>query len=232
MSDRRAGWLLVIVSGALALVVCLVAYSAVYARAAVQGSSSAGEAAIALLVAAAPGIVMVVTIDVVALVVGKEDLRVRIAGAAVAVLTVVGVLVAGAIAAERTDPPASAYWAAAGYAPGPFDCAALNTDTPAAMQAALDELDHPGLTEIYFAADDSCAAMLPGVSPAEAIDSYEPQLEREGWTIEQNTADWLQAERSGYRLWVIGCWPDTTQSAVAIFVDSERFGLSCADSPE
>ena len=94
--------------------------------------------------------------------------------------------------------------------PGPFDCAALNSDTPAEMQAALDELDH-GSVEIYFAADDSCAAMLPGVTPAEAIGSYVPQLEAAGWRIEQNSPEWLEASRGGYQLWVVTCFPDSTQ---------------------
>ena len=149
---------------------------------------------------------MVVALDVIAFFVSK-DLRVRIVAAAVAVLTIVGVLVAGAIGAERTDPPASAYWAAAGDAPGPFDCAALNSDTPAEMQAALDELDH-GSVDIYFAADDSCAAMLPGVTPcgwrsARTCRSSRPP---DGGSS-RTRPEWLEASRGGYQLWVIDLLP-------------------------
>jgi hypothetical protein len=45
MSDRRAGWLLVIVSGALGVMVTLLAYAMVFSRGALNGASSAGEAA-------------------------------------------------------------------------------------------------------------------------------------------------------------------------------------------
>ena len=226
MSDQRAGWLLVIVSAALGAVVCLMAYAEV-ARGVLESAANAGEAAIALLLAVAPGILMIVALDVIAFVIGKE-LRIRIVAAAVPVLTIVGAVVVGGIAAERTDPPASAYWAAAGYDLGPFDCAALNSETDVEIQAALDALDH-GPVEISYAADDSCAAVLP-VAPAMAIGSYVPQLEREGWTIVQNDSTWLQAERSGYAFWVVDCWPDPTRSAVVIFADRYRYGISCPES--
>jgi hypothetical protein len=228
MSDRRAGWLLVIVSGALGVMVTLLAYAMVFSRGALNGASSAGEAAIILLVAAAPGILMIVALDVIAFFVGKE-LLLRIVAGVVSVLTIVGVVVAGAMAAQAGDPPATAYWAAAGNAPGPFDCAALNSDTPAEMQAALDELDHPEPVEIYIAGEQTCAAMLD-TAPESAIADYVPQLQDAGWTIDSQSPGWLSAKRSGYVLWVTGCWPDESRSAVAIFVDRYRYGLSCDDT--
>src|SRR4051812_32520785 len=68
MSDRRAGWLLVIVSGALALVVCELVNGQV-AKGLLESTSNAGDAAVTLLIAAAPGILMVVALDVIAVLV-------------------------------------------------------------------------------------------------------------------------------------------------------------------
>ena len=140
---------------------------------------------------------MVIALDVIAFIVSK-DLWVRIVAATVAVLTIVGVLVAGGIAAESTDPPASAYWAAAGDAPGPFDCAALNSDTPAEMQAALDELEHPGPVDIYFAADDSCAAMLRGIPTDQVVDRLRRRSSRtRGGRSTHNDEGWLSRVARG-----------------------------------
>ena len=224
MSDQRAGWLLVIVSGALAIVVCGLARGQVEAGL-LESAANAGGAAVALLIAAAPGILMVVALDVIAFFVAK-DLRVRIVAAAVAVLTIVGVLVAGGIAAESTDPPASAYWAGAGNASGPFDCVALNSSTSAELQAALDELEHPWPVDIYFAADDSCAAMLRGIPTGEVVAAYASQLEKAGWAIDTQREDWLYAERGRYLVIVNSCYADTTESVIGIFVDWD-FDASC-----
>jgi hypothetical protein len=225
MSDRRAGWLLVIVSGALALVVCVLAYGQVVAQSILESSSNSGQAAIDLLLAALPGILMVVALDVIAFFIGR-DLWVRVVAALVAVLTVVGVLVAGAIAAESADPPASAYWAAAGHASGPFDCAALNSDTPAEMQAALDELEHPWPVDIYFAADDSCAAMLRGIPTDQVVADYASQLEDAGWAIDTQDEGWLYAERGGYLLIVNSCYYDEPETVIGIFANGD-FDVSC-----
>ena len=224
MSDRRAGWLLVIVSGALAFVVCGMASAQVRAGT-FENVANAGEAAVAILVAVLPVILMVVALDVIAFFVGK-DLWVRIVAAAVAVLTPVGVLVAGGIAAESAHPPASAYWAAAGNDPGPFDCSSLNSDTPAEMQASLDELEHPGPVDIYFAADDSCAAMLRGIPTDEVIADYSPQLEKAGWEIDTQREDWLSATRGGYIFIVTSCDADGTESLIGIFPEFD-FDASC-----
>ena len=72
MSDRRAGWLLVIVSGALALVVCQLASSQVQAQELLITAANSGEAAVALLVTAAPAILMVVALDVIAFIVDRS----------------------------------------------------------------------------------------------------------------------------------------------------------------
>ena len=225
MSDRRAGWLLVIVSGALAFVVCGMASAQVTAQGTFESVANAGEAAVAVLVAVLPVILMVVAVDAIAFFVGK-DLWVRIVAALVAVLTIVGVLVAGGIAGESTNPPASAYWAAGGDATGPFDCAALNSDTPAEMQAALDELEHRWPVDIYFAADDSCAAMLRGIPTDEVIADYSPQLEKAGWAIDTQREDWLSATRGGNIFVVTSCDADETESLIGIFPEFD-FDASC-----
>jgi hypothetical protein len=151
---------------------------------------------------------------------------VRIVAAAVAVLTIVGVLVAGGIAAASTDPPASAYWAAGGNDPGPFDCAAVNSSMPAEMQAALDELEHRWPVDIYFAADDSCAAMLRGMPTDQVIADYASQLREAGWAIDTQREDWLYAERGRYTLVVNSCDADQPETIIGIFVEGD-FDVSC-----
>lgn len=225
MSDERAGWFVVVVSAALAIVVCVLVSGQVETQALLERAWNAGEAAIALLIAAAPLILMVVALDVIAIFI-KKDIRLRIVAAAVAVMTIVGVLVAGGIAAERADPPASAYWAAGGNDPGPFDCAAVNSNMSAEMQAALDEFEHPWPVDIYFAADDSCAAMLRGIPTGQVVAAYAPQLEKAGWAIDTQREDWLYAERGRYTLVVNSCDADQPETIIGIFVEGD-FDVSC-----
>jgi hypothetical protein len=224
MSDRRAGWFVVIVSAVLAIVVCQIVYTQVL-RGTLETMANASEAAVSLLLTAAPGIFMIVALDVVAFIIDK-DLVIRVLAAGVSVLTIVGVLVGGGIAAESTDPPASANWAAAGNAPGPFDCVALNSSMSAEMQAALDELEHPWPVDIYFAADDSCAAMLRGIPTDQVVADYSSQLENAGWALDTQREDWLSATRGGYILVVNSCDAEGTESLIGIFPEFD-FDVSC-----
>jgi len=206
MSDRRAGWFLVIVSAALGAVVALVAGAQV--RMADIGLNAPRvvswlDGAVSALQTTALAIVMVIVLDVVAVVIGK-DLWVRIAAVIVAVATVLGVMAVGGVAALARSPltvePAG---------PGAFDCTDPAMQTPPGMQEAVDELTHPGQVDTIPMGVDSCRGIVRLWPVVDAVPEYRFQLESAGWRIDSVDDTWLTAHRGEFTFTISSCGDET-----------------------
>jgi hypothetical protein len=192
MSDRRAGWVLVIVSGALGLMVALLAYQA--RPSAPFAAPTPLEGALSALGSAWPGVVMVVAIAVVGFIVSRNAL-IRALAAVVGVGTVVAVLIIGGSAAFSAPFDGS----------HTVDCTDSNPGSDPEIQAAVDELSHPGPVDLIVWSPDSCGAIVRGIPAKEAFVLYAHQLADAGWTIETSDGSRLVARRDGYTFLLFSC---------------------------
>jgi hypothetical protein len=206
MSDRRAGWFVVIVSAALGAVVTVISASVLRTaliRPEFRLSESWLNGALSALSSTAQLIVMVVVLDNVALVIGK-DLWIRITAAIVTVATVLGVMAVGGAAALTTAP-----FVAEPAGPGAFDCTDPAMQRPPGMQEAVDELIHPGHVDTIPMAVESCRGIVRLWPVVDAVPEYRFQLENAGWTIDSDDDTWLTAHRGEFTFTVSSCGDET-----------------------
>jgi hypothetical protein len=192
MSDRRAGWVLTIVAGALGIMVALLSYQA--RPSAPFPAPTLLEGALSALRMAWPGVFMVVTIAVIAFVVSGDSLVSAIA-ALVGIGTILAVLIIGGSAAFSA-PFAGSHT---------VDCTDSNPGSDPEIQAAVDELSHPGPVDLIVWSPDSCGAIVRGIPAKEAFVLYAHQLADAGWNIETSDGSRLVARRDGYTFLLFSC---------------------------
>lgn len=192
MSDRRAGWLLLSVAGALGIMVILLAYLS--RPDAPYPAPSVLEGALGALGSAWPGLLMVVAIAIIAFVISRNAV-VRAIAAVVGIGTVVAVLIIGG----------SVAFSAPFDATHTVDCTDSNPQSDPEIQAAVDELSHPGPVDLIAWSPDSCGVIVRGIPADDVFVLYAHQLADAGWEIETSDGSRLVARRDGYTFLLFSC---------------------------
>ena len=187
------GWLLVVGAALVALltVIFIGSFASVYGPSTGDWTDGAWFA----LQNGVIGIALTVVLAALAIVFGR-GVFVRVLASIIFVGSLAGLAAAGGTAAQGR-------YEAAPKAP---DCLGTGGSVAdPAMQAALDELEHPGWIDTIVVSVDGCASVVRNLTVVEVQDAYRDQLVAAGWVIEEDDETHLIASREGFTLIISEC---------------------------